>query len=237
MHKLFIPTDSVDIATSLFQPHDDGKHPIIVYLNGKGGVKERFYTIAEYFQNEGYASLCFDFRGRGGSKTGEVPLFKTQFADFEYVMSYINKLESIDAQNIIVVATSMGGYVAASLVHKYESVKKLFLLEPSLLYKRAEEIPYLDIEADELSIGFDIDEEELKEISSIQGIQRYKGELYITKHSQSSYKDLMEKISTYYYNYASHVIRKKTLTIDASHAIFKTDEGQKEVIKLLRQYL
>jgi len=74
--KVRIKIGKDDLAGVLYYPDKREKYPAVIFFNGKGGTKERLFDICQHLLSNGYASFCFDFRGRGESVTKDVPPMK-----------------------------------------------------------------------------------------------------------------------------------------------------------------
>lgn len=235
MERVEIPIDNGKIVGSLFYPDKQQKHKAAIFFNGKGGVKERFYSMAEVLVNLGYASFAFDFRGRGESLTKIIPPLSFQIEDAKKVLDYVTSLSFINPNDITLVATSMGGYVAASVANVHPGIKKILLFEPTLLLIKEEATTYLEITADDVELALKGD---VNKMRPIREIRDFKGELYLILHEKSSYRELMESIIPIFYDNAIKAKRKKRFTLKgARHALFKTQEGRLKAIEFVEKLL
>lgn len=121
-------SDGGKIAAHFYYPENaNGKSPAIVLCHGFAGVKELLIPdFAEYFCNNGYAALCFDYRGFGESE-GEpgrlVPDF--QLRDIANAITWLQSREEVDASRIGLWGTSFGGANAIVTAARDERVKCL----------------------------------------------------------------------------------------------------------------
>ncbi|MCH7951767.1 alpha/beta fold hydrolase [Patescibacteria group bacterium] len=235
MERIEIPINNEKIIGALFYPDKQKQHKVVVFLNGQGGVKERFYLMAEALVNLGYASFAFDFRGRGESASKIVPPLSYQIEDAKKVLDYVVSLPFVNPNDITLIATSMGGYVAASVASDHPGIKKIFLFEPTLLLVKEEDKPYLEITADDVELALKGD---VNKMRPIQEIRKFKGELYLILHEKSSYRELMESIIPIFYKNAVKAKKKKKCTLKgARHALFKTHEGRLKATEFVEKLL
>ena len=150
MEKISVEVDGDVIAGALFFPDKNEVYKVVFLMNGKGGLKERYYSIAKELVKLGYIACCFDFRGRGESQVGTIPPFGNQIDDAKAVVDYVASLSFVNQKDIVLVGTSMGGYVSASLANYKNGIKKIILLEPSILLPKDEQTPYLNIFAEDI---------------------------------------------------------------------------------------
>ena len=67
------------------------------------------------------AAFAWDARGHGYSpgERGDAPDFKTMVADLEAFVQHLGREHAIDAENIVIVANSVGAVIAATWLHDY----------------------------------------------------------------------------------------------------------------------
>lgn len=233
--KVRIKINGEEIVGTMFLPDKKKKHKTVVFLNGKGGTKERFYLLAKDYLEKDYVSFCFDFRGRGESLTKTVPPLGSQLKDAKVVLDYLATLPFVDKRNIILVGTSMGGYVALSIPNYKPGIKKLIILEPAYFLPDMENKPYLDITDRDVEEAI---EGGMGKARSMKEIGKFAGELYLVIHEKSGHFELMEKVIDIYYNSAVNAkIRKKMEIKGAPHAIFRTPGNQNRARKFIKKLL
>lgn len=100
---------------------------------GQDGVKKYAYFLAE----RGYASFCFDFCGGKADKcesdglTTEMTVL-TEVDDLEIVMEHAKKETYVNAEKILLMGCSQGGYVSALVAAKHNrQVEQLILFFPA----------------------------------------------------------------------------------------------------------
>ena len=101
--------------------------PAVLLLHGFTGTRDElvipstgegvFVRTANMLADNGYASLRIDFRGSGESVadfTYESTTLEGQIADAVAAIDYLEKLDSVDGDDIYVIGWSQGGLVAAA---------------------------------------------------------------------------------------------------------------------------
>lgn len=234
MHqRLEIPVGKDVIAARVYYPPSGGAHPALFFFNGKGGTKDRFYSLGSRFVDKGYVSVCFDFRGRGESATDGVPPLSWQGQDAKAVAVRFLSLPHVDPQRLSIVATSMGMFATLTLLDTYP-FERLFLFEPSIFTESLTTVPYLDIDASTIMTALQKD----GGIYDIDALRRYRGEVYFFIHENSTYYSEMNQIFSFYsrlFVQAKNI--QKIVIPHIGHAIFKTEHGRElaytELAKIL----
>lgn len=236
MEKITIKIGQDNIIGTIFHQDKKKKHPLVVLMNGQGGVKERYYSIAKELSIKGYVACCFDFRGKGESTTKSTPPLREHLKDAKAILDYLLSLEYVNPNNITLVGTSMGGYISASIVNYKPGIKKLILLEPSIMLPEHENIPFLEIEAQDIIQA--IKGKELTSARPLQEIARFKGELYLTIHEESRYLEIMDQAINLFKKHAKQAKLIKSFRIrHAPHAVLRESKHQKLVSNLLEKIL
>ncbi|MHA6697122.1 alpha/beta hydrolase family protein [Chryseobacterium sp. A321] len=87
--------DGYSLATTLFTPADPSSK--LVVINCATGVRQQvYYSFATYLCEEGFHVLCYDYRGIGLSKNGDIRSLKATMRvwgalDFKAVTDYIEQ--------------------------------------------------------------------------------------------------------------------------------------------------
>jgi uncharacterized protein len=107
------------------------KNPAILFIHGWTSMKERSYQYAEGLAKLGYISLMFDMRGHGESE-GDIntATIKEFLDDVLAGFDYLIKIKGVDTENISVVSSSFGCYLA-TLLSARRNVKKLVIRAPA----------------------------------------------------------------------------------------------------------
>lgn len=89
----------------------EAKSPALILCPGFAGLKEMFLPdIAKYLNKSGYSALALDYRGFGESEGLRWSLFPLgQVNDIVSAVSFLETLETVDAEKIGVVGFSYGG--------------------------------------------------------------------------------------------------------------------------------
>ena len=115
------------LAGTLSFPNTLGLHPAIVMLHGSGPVDRNnenyFPSICDYFVSQGFAVLCYDKPGIGGS-TGD---WKQQsFADRANealaAIEYLKQIREINTEQIGLWGHSQGGWIVFLAASKSKSI-------------------------------------------------------------------------------------------------------------------
>lgn len=119
---------ALTISGHLYLPENDKpSHPLVILCHGFCGVKELLIpAYANYFAEQGYAALTFDYRGFGESEGEPGRLIPAlQVEDIQAAISYSCELTNIDAKRIALWGTSFGGANAILATAKDTRVKCL----------------------------------------------------------------------------------------------------------------
>ncbi|KAH7463491.1 hypothetical protein FOMA001_g18137 [Fusarium oxysporum f. sp. matthiolae] len=118
MLPINIVKGSIQLAGLLYQPeHINGTLPAVAVLHPAGGVKEQTASVyAERLSREGYVAIAFDASNQGES--GGLPHFledpNARVTDVSAVVDYLERLNYVDAERIVVVGICAGGGYAAA---------------------------------------------------------------------------------------------------------------------------
>jgi putative phosphoribosyl transferase len=112
-----IRRDGVNLAALLAVPPGSGASPCVVFIHGLGSGKDspRNTVIAERLLDAGFATLLFDLSGHGESD--DDPRGDEAFGDdLTAVYNWVQAQPGIDATQLMLAGSSMGGVVAAEAV-------------------------------------------------------------------------------------------------------------------------
>lgn len=135
MQKPFVfKRKGLKIMGTLHIPDGRKNFPGVVLFHGFTGNKIEphrfFWKISKRLEENGIASLRFDYRGCGESE-GEFSDFtiKDYIGDARLAIKrFVNKVKLMDKNNISVIGLSMGGIIASYIAAEFEFVKKLILI-------------------------------------------------------------------------------------------------------------
>ncbi len=111
--------------------------PIAIVCHGFMANKETVRHYTKALAKAGYAAFCFDFCGGcvvGGKSDGDTTKMSalTEVKDLEAVLSYVRSLPFTDAENVLLMGCSQGGFVSALTAAKKENnIRKLVLFYPA----------------------------------------------------------------------------------------------------------
>jgi pimeloyl-ACP methyl ester carboxylesterase len=116
----------------VYLPAGKEPHPVAIVLHGFPG-NEQNLDLAQAMRRAGWAVVTFHYRGSWGSE-GRFT-FDGAVEDGEAVFAWVHDPANVrrlrlDAQRIVVVGHSMGGYVAAALCAAHTQVRGCVLLAP-----------------------------------------------------------------------------------------------------------
>lgn len=117
-------------GTLIFPENIQPKNPSVLFIQGWTGERKRSYQYANGLAELGYISFLLDARGHGESE-GDINTATTKefVDDVVAAYDYLSKIEGVDLENISVVGSSYGGYLAAVLSSK-RNVKRIVLRAP-----------------------------------------------------------------------------------------------------------
>lgn len=120
------------------------KNPAILFIHGLTGHKESNLQYANCLAKLGYISFIFDLRGHGESEEDINIMTANNFMDdVLHAYDYFISKESVDKNNISVVGTSMGSYLATRLSSKRD-VKNLVIRAPADYPNEVADEPVMD---------------------------------------------------------------------------------------------
>lgn len=112
--------------------------PIAIVSHGFMAFQDTVRHYAKALAQLGYAAYCFDFsggcvvKGKSDGKTTDMSVL-TEVKDLEAVMAYAKALPYTDAENVLLMGCSQGGFVSALTAAKWkEEISKLILFYPAL---------------------------------------------------------------------------------------------------------
>lgn len=140
------PSGGDTLVGTLVRPDGDGPFPGVIVMHGftvarhdvpvPGTDEDVYQRLGRVFAERGYVSLAFDFYGAGESD-GEFAdvTFTRHTADAVAALDYLESLDFVDADNLIVQGWSHGGAIAALVAGQDERVSNALLFAaPSNLF-------------------------------------------------------------------------------------------------------
>ncbi|MCX7278812.1 MAG: bifunctional alpha/beta hydrolase/class I SAM-dependent methyltransferase [Burkholderiales bacterium] len=102
-------------------PRDDGPQRALVFLHRGHEHSGRIQPLVEQFGCTQDWAFAWDARGHGHSpgERGDAPSFYTLVQDFEAFIRHLQACYGIAAENMLIVANSVGAVIAATWLHDY----------------------------------------------------------------------------------------------------------------------
>ena len=134
IQKIKIPVNEDTILAGMFLTNSAffGKRPVILVIHGWTSSMVRYPARVESLIDVGYSALLFDLRGHGESD-GQLGNLSPHDHFNDCLAAYDNMIamENADVDNISVIGSSYGGYLASLLIAK-RKVHHLVLSVPAL---------------------------------------------------------------------------------------------------------
>lgn len=135
--EVTIPGSVGKLAATLQVPEmkQGAKVPLVILMHGLGSDKDNmlFTALADSLQENGIASLRFDFNSHGKSEGNIVDMdFNNLQADAEKVLNYARKLDFVS--NVSLAGHSMGGVIASMVAGREgtNKIKSVVLFAPAV---------------------------------------------------------------------------------------------------------
>ncbi len=143
----FFRSDGIPLSCSYASPQSRKASllPATLLIHSSASEGGRGKVLYENLQKRlaanGIASLAYDTRGVGESKGNFYDsTLQNRLTDAENALEVLFDDNSIDPKKIVIVGTSMGGYVAGRLIGKKPELKGVVLINPSAYGKHTERL-------------------------------------------------------------------------------------------------
>lgn len=238
-----IPAGKEILAGSLHIPTNRPKAPLIIICHGfigsRIGVDRLFVYAGNILASQGYAVLRFDYGGCGESSgTYGEQTFEELIQQTKSVISFAEKLEEIDPEQITLIGHSLGGAVATHTAATDTRISDLILWAPvaypfhdivaivgSELYFEAKEKLYADYHGYLLSVRFF---DSMADYFPLKDTQQFGGDVMIIHGSSDA--EIPAKYCYYYekaFRYRPVGNCTKELIIGADHTFTKACHKEK----------
>lgn len=142
VEAVFYSPNGYQCAAKIYYPNVDTsqKYPVILMVHGWGGTQDLLISpFMQAFMKIGYAVMTFDYstwgKSEGMPRNQVVPWLRV--AEAERAIQYLQSLEKIDANKIVVWGTSFGGGHAIDLAAKYPNLLGVIAHVPMLDGRKA----------------------------------------------------------------------------------------------------
>ena len=172
MPSVFFTSDSLTLEGNLFPPKTHRSIGILMLHGASNKGKYRYFPLQEFLYKNNISSFAYNTRGVGESEGNFMDSsLKNRLHDATAAYTYYKQY----VDNIIIAGSSMGGYVATELAHRYPEIKGLVLIGPAAYAPDAENVllgpQFTEIISQEGS---------WKNSVSFQYVREYKGSVLIT---------------------------------------------------------
>jgi alpha-beta hydrolase superfamily lysophospholipase/ubiquinone/menaquinone biosynthesis C-methylase UbiE len=133
----FLATDGIPLFYRHWEPSTDSTRCVILMHRGHEH-SGRLDETAREFCARGATCFAYDVRGHGHSpgRRGDAPGFATLVRDLDAFARHIHREHGFSAEEMVIVANSVAGVVAATWVHDYAPhIRGLVLVAPAFSIK------------------------------------------------------------------------------------------------------
>ena len=131
------PNGEKELYAKIYRPAEEkDKYPAVIISHGFAGSYADNAGRAEYFAQNGFLAVAFDFYGgnrtsKSGGEMKEMSVL-TEAEDLNAMMDGVSALPDVDASQLFLLGCSQGGFVSAYVAaQRPEDVKALVLLYPA----------------------------------------------------------------------------------------------------------
>lgn len=229
-----IKSDNQNIAATLIKP-EGAKEPLpaLIFVHGWKSDKRGNVKRAVEISKLGFICLCIDLRGHGNSD-GSIEDFsrKDHLEDIKSAYKYLSELPEVKKNNIGIIGSSYGGYLAAVAVNDLK-FNRLVLRVPALYFD-----DNFDVPTDKLINGdpkafktWDLTSENSL---ALKGVKNFKGKILIIEAE----KDIVipTEVINNYRNIADKKNTKFVLMRDTPHSL-ETQQQEDAYLYILKHWL
>ena len=212
---------------SLFVPKGKGPFPGVIFFHGSESDRQGALPICEVLSSKGFMCLAFDFSGHGESDDKFKNLTHRQVSnDGQAALDFIYK-QHVDKSRIGLRGSSMGGYVAASLLLKYD-IKSLLLNVPAAYGYPDEKMVDLDAKGGNKYLN---DRKNWINSETYEGIRKFKGSLLVMRNE---FDEILSKdmVETYFKEANNAKVKKLYVLKGAKHSTHDNPKAKEKQRKM-----
>lgn len=168
------------IRGTLFYPESPKeKIPSLIFIHGWLGSQMGNVAYANEATQHGFACLAFDLRGHGKS-AGDIQKLTAEeyLSDAEAAYDYLVSAKGIDPEDITIVSTSFGSYLAACLSEQ-RNVKNLILRAPANLPDTCTDTPVMDSIASPETLAWRAKAQGAESNRALHALKKFTGNILI----------------------------------------------------------
>lgn len=135
--ELWFQNGEKKIYAKMYLPEEEQEtYPAVIISHGFNGSYKDNEDRAEFFAQNGYAAVVFDFCGGGRTSKSDGEMTEmsvlTEAADLNAVIDGMLSFEYVEPENLFLLGASQGGYVSAYVAaQRAEDINALALLFPA----------------------------------------------------------------------------------------------------------
>jgi len=199
-----------------------GKRPVVLVLHGWTSSTRRFPERVTPLINMGYVCVMSDMRGHGNTGYDLAPFSrKDHLDDCISAYDYIKKIDDIDLDNISVLGSSYGSYLATLLSTKRD-IKRLILSSPAQYQDEMFDEPQLAQDAEERR-QYRLKSHSERDNKALKAVKEFKGNILVIEAEND--EQVPSQVAKDYVKVGgkkvTHVLIK-----DADHPFYKGDTNQ-----------
>jgi len=236
IHTTFTVNNQSLDGNIFYPPSMQTKSPAILFIHGWTSVQDRYYEQAEELATAGFVCLTFDMRGHGKSVGDIEALTRQNFID-DVLAAYdfLARNKSVDPENITVIGSSFGSYLAA-LLSKRRNVKNLILRAPANYPDGSPDETIFKYAKTAETLAWRQQPREINEVESLKSLKEFSGKILIV---ESGNDELVPHQTIQ--NYINAVEDKSTLTYfmmqGAPHSLSGSPQFKKEFEEIVKGWL
>lgn len=220
-HKeIFFFSDGNKLQGKLIFPLTNRAPLSVLFIHGGGKtIGDRQIAWQEHLAKNGFFTMSFFCRGVDKSEGSfEDGSLNNRLCDAEAALLFLRSTTKKEDENIIVIASSMGGHVACRLVQRHPKIKKLILQSAAAYGKEAE-----NKKLDRSFTNTITKQNSWKNSPAFDALTDYKGEVMVVYSKQDSVipQEIQKK-------YSSSAKITDTYILDTAHAMLRPNSENEQ---------